>query len=216
MKSPYFFITKLMLIIAMVSGSLPGNTHAADYFLGISVNQAHLEDAEGSSINPQSSDREFNPSFVAMYLDNYWGKSAAGYYVEFGIDTYTVERHDVWGLAQDEDVYTSTSGEYFYLVPIVFYDFNKNGSPDWSFKVGVGAGIGYFTIDGTIVANRPSGTAVEHIQGSDFSFTTGVVIEYGYKNFVIRAKEFLPKGDIDGLNLELQLPSIAIGYRFDV
>lgn len=216
MHLQYLLVGKVSLFLAIVSASYPDYANSAELFLGISVNQAHLEDDEGSSINPQESDKDFNLSFAARSFDSFWGKSKAGYYFEFGIDTYTVEDHEVWGLVEKEDIYTSTSGEYFYLVPIAFYEFNKSGSPNWSFKVGVGAGIGYLTIDGTVIANRPTGTAVEHINGSDFSFTTGLVIKYEYKNFVIQAKEFIPKGTINGLNLELQLPSIAIGYKFDL
>lgn len=211
-----FLPGKVFLILAISLVYFPICANAAELFLGISVNQAHLEDDEGSSINPQESDKDFNLSFAARSFDSFWGKTKTGYYLEFGIDTFTVEDHTVWGLVEKEDIYTSTSGEYFYLVPIAFYEFNKSGSPNWSFKVGVGAGIGYLTIDGTVIANRPAGTAVEHINGSDFSFTTGLVIKYEYNNFVFQAKEFTPKGTIDGLNLELQLPSISIGYKFDV
>ena len=218
MHLQYLIVGKVSLFLAIVSASYPTFVDAAELFLGISVNQAHLEDDEGSSINPQESDKDFNLSFAARSFDSFWGNSKYGYYIEFGIDTFTVEDHTVWGLEGQPKEYidTSTSGEYFYLVPIAFYEFNKSSSPNWSFKIGVGAGIGYLTIDGTVIANRPTGTAVEHINGSDFSFTTGLVIKYEYKNFVFQAKEFIPKGTIDGLNLELQLPSIAIGYKFDL
>jgi len=216
MKSSKACIVYLYSVLAITTGHYPFHVSAAEVFLGISVNQAHLEDDAGSSINPQESDKNFNLSFAARSFDKFWGKSKAGYYFEFGIDTFTVEDHEVWGLMATEDIYTSTSGEYFYLVPVAFYEFNNNYSRDWSLKIGVGAGIGYLSIDGTIIANRPSSVAVEYIRGSDFSFTTGLVIKYEYKDFVFQTKLFMPKGTINRLNLELQLPSIAIGYKFDL
>ena len=201
----------LYLFVATILYSFPVCINAAEVFIGASVNWTNLD---GKNINPQSSDKKLNLALSAKSLDRYLEETSVGYFFELGLDTYDVERLDEWGLVTKQKIFTSTSGEYWYFTPTIFYDFTKNRSSNWSFKVGFGAGISYFSIDGTMVVNRLSGASIETIKGSDFSYSTGVIFKYEYKNLVIQAKEFTPKGKIDGLDLELQLPVITVGYKF--
>lgn len=210
-SSPCSLIRRLTLIAATVIYFFPACSNATEVFVGASLNWANLD---GPNINPQDSDRKIDLSLSVKSLDKYWGGSSIGYYFEFGIDTYDVERHDEWGLVTKQIIKTSTSGEYLYITPTVFYNFARNRSSDWSLKVGVGIGFGYLSLDGTIIVNRQSGPSIESVHGSDLSYSTGVIFRFEYKNLFIEAKEFKPTGKIDGLDLELQLPVFTVGYRF--
>lgn len=207
-------LTKSSLILAIALSFFPCFSHAIEAFAGVSVNWALLDADPNRLINDQQSDRKLTLDLSIKSLDNYWKDTAFGYYLEFGLNTYKVERHDIWGLdpAPKEHIYTSTSGEYLHLTPAIFYNFNRNGSPDWSFKIGAGIGIGYLSADGTIIVNQPT-LAFKSINGSDFGYSLGVIIRCEYKNLVLQAKEFTPYGHIDGLDLELQLPVITVGYK---
>ena len=85
---------------------------------------------------------------------------------------------------------------------------------DWSVKVGLGLGVGYLSMDGTIMVNTPPGPRVEQFDGSDLSYSTGIIIRYEYKNMIIQAKEYTPFATIDGLEMELQLPIFTVGYKY--
>lgn len=207
-------IKQLFPALAIAVSIFPCSGYAMEAFAGISVNGAHLDANPGRTIHDQESDLRLDLALSIKSLDNYWDKSSFGYYIEFGLDTYKVKRHDVWGIAPAplEHIYTSSSGEYLYLTPAIFYNFNKDESADWSFKIGAGLGIGYLSIDGTILVNQPV-LAIEPIHGSTFGYSTGVIIRYAYKNLVIQMKQFTPNGNIDKFELELQLPVITIGYK---
>jgi hypothetical protein len=204
-----YMLVPLCFAVAICCVSV--NVHAVELFAGGSLYRTNLD---GDFINPQTSDYEFFPSLGIKSLDRYWGDTAFGYFFAFDLDSYKLERQDAIGLVTKEIITTSMSGHYLYFTPTVFYDFTRHSKSDWSVKVGVGVGAGYLTTDGTLMVNTPPGPRVEQIKGSDFSYSTGIIIRYEYKNLFIQAKEYTPFATIDGLELELQLAVFTVGYKY--
>jgi len=180
-------------------------------FVGASITWASLD---GDLINPQQSDNEVFLSLSLKLLDRYWGESAWGYYIAFDLDSYETNRADEIGLVTKQIINTSISGNYLYATPTIFYNLTRSVTSDWSVKVGLGLGVGYLSMDGTMMVNNPPGPRVEQFDGSDISYSTGIFIRYEYKDMIIQAKEYTPFATIDGFEVELQLPVFTVGYKY--
>ena len=202
--------TALIFLFASFS-YLPVSISAAEMFVGASITRANLD---GDFINPQQSENEVFLSLSLKLMDRYWGDSGWGYYLAFDMDSYKTNRSDVIGLGPTVTINTSISGNYLYATPTIFYNFTRSVPSDWSVKVGLGLGVGYLSMDGTIMVNTPPGPRVEQFDGSDLSYSTGIIIRYEYKDMIIQVKEFTPFATIDGIEMELQLPVFTVGYKY--
>jgi len=196
------------IIVAM--GLLSSPSYGYETIAGLTVGWTNLEDTRSGDINPQYSGLNF--TLALKTDDSYFKDEDYGYYFEFGLDAYSLSRLDNW---IGEDIYTSTSGSYFYLFPVAFYEAYKGNSSDVSVKIGVGAGIGYVSSYGNLVVNYPA-PAVRDISDADVGYTYGLFVRYTYKNFVLHIKEYTTYVTLDGLDLNLQQPSITLGYRLDM
>ncbi|MDH3975428.1 MAG: hypothetical protein OEV42_14205 [Deltaproteobacteria bacterium] len=210
MRGLFCLTIKLSPLIAGIMLSLQtSSTYAAQPFIGVSTNWALLKGEEkstGYDVAEMNSDEELEPALSVKSLNNYIANSSFGYFVEFGIESYSLS-----GSGEDN---TGIDGEYLYLTPTVFYDFLKNSSGDHSFKIGAGFGLGYMSAEGRVMVEGP-GLPIKTIDGKDFGTSIGLMLEYKYKNWVFQAKEYTPGATIDGIDFIIELPTFILGYRFD-
>ena len=99
---------------------------------------------------------------------------------------------------------------------MVFYSFNHEENANWDFKIGAGVGLSYLRAKGSMIVNDPNGAEVKSIDGSDFSYAQGIIISYEYKRFITQIKSFQSRGTINGIDLNLHLPTFAMGYLFEI
>ena len=190
---------------------IPTTAHAEEATIGVSFGWVNFD---GDNINPLQSDVKIGLSLAVKSWGKYLEDSRFGYYFEYGLDTYEAENTNEWGLVNTQTINTSVSGFYLHYTPTFFYDFTKGSSADWSFKIGAGLGISYFTVDGTMIFNQPS-PVVQRVNDDAIAISKGIVFRYETKNIVIQAKEYMPTGKIQGVEMELQLPLITIAYKYD-
>ena len=203
-------MTRLALII-LVAIFISTTAHAEEGYIGISFGWVNVD---GDDLNPLQSDVKLGLSLAAKSQEKYLTDSYFGYFIEYGLDTYEAERADEIGLVATQTINTSISGLYLHYTPTFFYDFTKGSAVDWSFKIGVGLGISYFTVDGTMIINNPS-PAVQSLDDEAVGISKGIFFRYEYKNLLIQAKENMPTGKIHGVDMELQMPLITFAYKYD-
>ena len=199
-----------LFVVVLGLGMLSMPSYGYETIAGMTAGWTNLEDTRSGDINPQYSGLNF--TFILKSDDSYFEGKDYGYYFELGFDAYSLNRLDNWA---GDNIYTSTSGSYFYLCPVAFYEAYTGKNRDVSLKVGVGAGLGYVSSHGNLVVNYPE-PVVRDISDSDVGYTYGLFVKYTYKNFVLHIKQYTTYVTLDGLELNLQQPSITLGYRLDM
>lgn len=206
-------VTRSLIVFAMFFTAFSSASHAAEVFIGVSTNWALLkgeESSSGSDISELETDKKPKPVFSVKTLESYFDNSDFGYFVELGLNSYKVNQSVTLGTTVE-----GLSGEYWYATPTLFYNFTKSHQQDWSFKAGLGAGVGYLTSKGMLHIEEPF-FSDRTINGKDFNLSLGLFIEFEYKRWVVQLKEYTPTAKIDGIDLKLELPALLVGYRFDI
>ncbi len=215
MRTVSCLIGKLMPLIVGIIFTLQANcSYAAEYFIGVSAKWGRLkgeEEATGFDVAEMTSDTDLGLVLSVKSKDSYFKNSSFGYFIELGMSSYKIDKDVSPGPAGDN---TGLEGQYLYLTPTAFYDFFKNNPDDWSFKIGVGFGMGYISADGIVKLEGPV-VSLKPIDGKGFDTSIGILVEYTYKNWVFQAKEYAPSATINGVDFKIELPTFIVGYRFE-
>jgi len=205
-------VTLRSALVVTFAISMPAS--AQEGYVGVSVGQIRI-DNEGQDFNPLQSRVKYGLSFLAKSRDDYLEDSQFGYIFEYGLDTYKAERATIWGLpGSTQTINTSVSGYYLHFTPTLFYDFTKGSSTDWSFKTGIGLGVSYFTVNGTMIFNKPF-VAVRQVNDGSLGFSKEILFRLENKHVVIQLKETMPTGKIQGVDMQLQMPLLTVAYKFE-
>ena len=186
-------------------------------FLGYTKSARSLDFKFGASVSAtiiRVSDKEQNQNRATIANDS----SVTPYFALFGDVIYPFESVDIglswklWGSTfmvnkqklnkGVEDIGTSLSGEYFYVLPIFFYQFgdrtNEN-KRNYSLSIGVGWGVSYTSMRGEIrlteerknqsLENRP----LEIIDTQQISYAAGYFFRLEVGKYFLLATTYTPQ-----------------------
>jgi hypothetical protein len=143
----------------------------------------------------------------------YFGKSSFGYYFEMGYSAYNFDRQEIGDNL--EDLRTSVNGSYFYLTPVLFYDFgNRRSQRDFTIKLGIGYGLGYLKASGDIIFTRDNQNTSYSYNINEWGEAFSMMLDSRYKQWIFRIIASGPeitKGDFEYNIFDI---SIDVGYAF--
>ncbi len=145
---------------------------------------------------------------------SYFDASNWGYNFTFSISPFSIDKQLVNENDSDPlDLGTSAKGYFFYASPVFFYHFGDKDMRGHSLKLGIGAGIGYLKAKGDIVYTRSDGQR-HKFDISGGAFSVAVLMEYRYRNWLLRATGAGPVLSQDGYDYQFMDITVQMGYSF--
>jgi len=135
------------------------------------------------------SDDDFSLSFRLSSPLHYFKDRPDGYMWSYNFRNFDFNRQTTGGQDQAENLGTSVDGYNVNAFWTYFYNYGDKyiiNERSQSFKIGVGAGIGYLKADGNIVLTEVGGMPVSNIGVNDFGYVISVYFNYRYGPWSIR------------------------------
>jgi len=210
----------VMLWLAAVTLMLfaPAAAHALSLDLAVSVSQPSLQlkSAQNDVLLGEMVDRaSVWPSVALKTRERYFGDSNFGYTAEM-MAWYMKMKHQKTG-GKQLDLGTSASGYFAYLTPTLYYRFGDKysmESPDWLATIGIGIGVGYLNVRGTMITTETTPSQLQRLDRVGFGLSTGLFIEVMKNRWFLRLTNFGPILTSGASKLELRDNSIKLGRRF--
>jgi len=186
--------------------------------LGLTVQQTSLtvSDTDGNELGILTGKMGFSPFFNLGSPYHYFSESNFGYNFQYGYSSFSMDTQEVD--AEDVDLGTSAKGNFFYAMPVFFYNFgtkhfSKEGKGH-SFKMGTGIGPGYLTADGDIQLTGADDSNHQFNIKEKHALTLAIYVlfDYRFNNWVFRARGGGPKTYHHGLQYELMDFAMDVGY----
>lgn len=197
----------------------PSSAHALSFDFAVSISQPSLKlkSTANNAVLGELVDKTAIWPSVALKLDEqYFGDSNFGYTAEMMLWYMRLDRQKVG--KQEVNLGTSANGYFAYLTPTLYYRFGDRysmESPDWMTTVGIGLGVGYLNVRGTMVTTAVTPQSTVPINVSGLGLSTGLFFEVMKERWFFRFTSFGPALNNGSLNLELRDNSIKIGRRFE-
>ncbi|HKI62466.1 MAG TPA: hypothetical protein VKA31_09255 [Mariprofundaceae bacterium] len=207
-------------LIAIGLLALPSAAAALSLDFAVSISQPSLKiksTANDSVLAEMVDKATIWPSITLKTRERYFGDSNFGYTAEAMAWYMRLNRQKVG--RNEVDLGTSARGYFAYLTPSIYYRFGDRysmESPGWMTTVGVGLGVGYLNVKGTMMTTGTTPGTLQNINYSGFGASTGLFIEVMKSNWFLRLSSFGPALNNGSLKLELSDTSIKIGRRFSL
>jgi len=222
-SNSYTTILKLGLIVALLLTATllkPSMADALSLDLAATLSQPSLKikSANNNSVLAEMVDQaSIWPSITLKTEEQYIGDSNFGYSTEamawyMRLNRQKVNNHEV-------NLGTSARGYFAYLTPSIYYRFGDKYSMDssgWMTTVGVGLGVGYLNVKGTMMTTGTTPSTLQNINHVGFGVSTGLFIEVMKNRWFFRLSSFGPALNNGSHKLELSDTSIKIGRRFSL
>ncbi|MDH3327592.1 MAG: hypothetical protein OEM38_12880 [Gammaproteobacteria bacterium] len=186
--------------------------------LGLTVQETSLtvSDTDDRELGILTGKMGSSPFFNLGSPYNYFSEGNFGYNYQYGYSAFSMTTQEV--NAEDVDLGTSVKGNFFYAMPVFFYNFgtkhfSKKGKGH-SFKIGTGIGPGYLTANGDIqLTNTDNSTHQFNIKDKHaLTLAIYVLFDYRINNWVFRAGGGGPKTYSHGLQYNLMDFAMDVGY----
>ncbi len=153
--------------------------------------------------------------FVSLKTDsNYFGeKSGWGYDLELSGSVFDLNKQSVSG--NSVSLGTGIRGVSVYLIPHLYYHFNRFTDNGWSSKVGIGVGVGYLNLKGTFQVtdpNNPKYNDIESVNTKGLGNAGGLFIEISKGKHSVLMENYAP--DIDDERYSYMHSDYSISYRY--
>ncbi len=192
--------TALLIYSGFVVITMPAS--AGEIFLGISAQQSTLYISDKDTLTEfaiMESSLHFLPTLIARSKNNYFTDNTYwGFFLEFNIGYYDLDRQIT--NKNIVNLNTNISGFFWDLTPTLFYNFGSKEKEKWAFKTGIGIGIGYLSVEGTVVLTEKTGQPLVTYDDDGYGYTVGAFIEITKNDWVYQVKMFGPSlivGDTD-------------------
>ncbi|MDX8404283.1 MAG: hypothetical protein R8K54_07745 [Mariprofundaceae bacterium] len=198
---------------------MPSVTHALTLDLGVSISQPSLKikSASNDTVLAEMVDKaSIWPSVALKTKERYFGDSNFGYTAEVMAWYMKLNQQKVGG--EEVSLGTSVRGYFAYLTPTLYYRFgDKYGmeSSGWMTTIGLGVGVGYLNVKGTMITTGTNPNRLERVDDVGFGASTGLFVEIMKNKWFLRLTNFGPILNSGSLNLELRDNSIKFGRRFN-
>lgn len=164
------------------------------------------------------SEDEIMPSITLRTSTGYFSEGSNwGYHFQLDGSIFNVSMQTVPGSDELQDFGTSIDGYSLFAVPVAYYHFNNTSKDEWSYKAGIGAGIGYLHLEGTYQITHdghPEIGTVKSVDASGFGLAVGVYLEASKGKHIIVVQNYAPTVD-DG-RYEYMQHNVLIAYRYAV
>ena len=185
--------------------------------VGIAGKQMVLDVSDSATQTTQGelqSEMDMGPFLSLGTAYSYFDDSNWGYNFTFSISPFSIDKQLVNENDTDPvDLGSSAKGYFFYASPVLFYHFGAKDRQGHSLKFGIGVGIGYLKAKGDIVYTRSDGQRHNFdISGGDFS--VAVLMEYRYRNWLLRATGAGPVVSQGGYDYQFMDIAVQMGYSF--
>lgn len=209
----YLTMKSFTAILCLFVISSTANSLTYQFALEISRQslQAELLDSE-DNIGKMEGDFSLLPAAGIKTENYYFQDSNWGYFTEFMIGGYHIDKQEINN--ESIDLGTKVSGKYGLVTPTFIYSFNKHKKHS-NLIFGIGFGIGYLDVNGSMIMSEIDPTTRVALNDSDFGFSVGILLEYETNSWYIRLSNNAPIIETDTYELMLHNTSILIGHRFD-
>lgn len=154
---------------------------------------------------------DYTPFIAISSKSRYFFKDyGLGYKVDFGVKKLNLKSQMN---REDKRYYVSLFSSY--LVPTLFYEFNKNGN--LRFKIGIGQGLSWVLAKGRFIVTNKKVTTYNNEYNIDINysgFAHGEYIELSYIDHFLIYKDFGPDLSDDNFNYYQSNSSLIYQYRF--
>lgn len=198
---------------------MPLSANALTLDLGVSISQPSLKvkSASNNTVLAEMVDKaSIWPSVSIKTKERYFGDSNFGYTAEAMAWYMRMNRQKVG--KNTVDLGTSARGYFAYLTPTLYYRFGDKysmQSSHWMTTVGLGIGVGYLNVNGTMMTTGITPSTLQRIDDVGFGVSTGLFVEVMKNQWFLRFASFGPALNNGSMNLQLSDTSIKFGRRFD-
>jgi len=216
-KPPFSVLIVLCVVVLYPSYSLAeGLMEDYAFRIGIASKALDLEVSDVNETNYSGSMSEGEYTTVAFALNSpydFFKDSKFGYYIEYGFSSFEMDVQVTNGGAFEEDLGTSVDGLFFYLAPVLFYNFgdNVNKKQKNSFIIGIGAGLGYLNASGDIIFTETTSELFD-VDVDKFDLSAVILLEYQHNNWYVRYQDSGPEIRHNGFDYIIYDNSLTIGY----
>jgi len=197
---------------------MPSSVQALTLDLGASISQPSLQiksSINNTLLGEMVDQASLWPSLTLKTKERYFGSSNFGYTAEMMAWYMKLDRQRKAG--KEVNLGTSVRGYFGYLTPTLYYRFGDKYSIDssnWMSTLGIGLGVGYLNVKGSMITTETSPNRLEQIHDVGFGASTGLFLEVMKNGWFLRLTNFGPILNNGSLNLELRDNSIKFGKRF--
>jgi hypothetical protein len=208
----------LCRLLAVFGLLMPATAHALTLNLAASISQPSLtvkSRANNAVLGTLTSKAELWPSVSLKTREHYFGNSKFGSTTEMMFWYLHLDHQQVGG--QQINMGTSADGYYAYLTPTLYYRFGDRysmESPNWMASIGIGVGVGYLNVKGSIITTGVQPQTRQSININGIGLSTGLFFEIMKKRWFFRFTSFGPSLNTGSHNLQLHDTAIQIGRSF--
>jgi len=197
---------------------LSSTTHAFTLETGLAASNLSLVSKSDAdvTVGEIKTDARLLPSLSLKTNEYYIQNSNWGYFFEWGLWKFTVDKQ---GVPIPVDIGTRIDGHYSYITPTLYYRFGDTDrkSDGWKTSIGIGLGLGYLRLQGTMLNNLETVPTLNQVNDSSFGASTGFYMEVEKGNWFSRISNFGPVIQTEQFKYEFfNLSWILLGYRFNI
>jgi len=208
----------LCRLLAVFCLFIPSAAHALSLDLAVSLSQPSLQVKSTSNnavLGTLVEKTALWPSVGLKTKERYFGDSKFGYTAEMMAWYMRLDRQKVG--SQEINMGTSARGYFAYLTPTLYYRFGDRysmESPNWMASIGIGVGVGYLNVKGSIITTGLAPQTREAININGIGLSSGVFFEVLKNRWFFRFTSYGPSLNTGSHNLELRDNAIKIGRSF--
>lgn len=210
----FAFVLLYLLVTSASAADEEGFFSGFRLALGVSSKSLDFDVYEKGKGDPAGTltESRYNALFLSFGSPyRFFADSNLGYYWEYGFSSFRMTRQVVGSNEAEVDLGTSVHGRYVYGTPVLFYRF---GDDRHGLILGAGVGLGYLKARGSIVLTEVSGQPRHDVDVSGVDWAYGILIDYRYRGFIVRARGFGPSLTRGGFEYDIFDYSLDVGYEF--
>lgn len=139
----------------------------------------------------------------------------AGYTFSFNLSSFDADQQEI-----DKDVYedigTSVSGSFIYVVPTVFYEWGNYQKTGRFTRLGFGVGLGFTKFSGDIILTESTDQQRLDLssEASELRIASGIILETRWNHWGLSLSVAGPSFETDDYEIQVQDTAIHLGYSF--
>jgi len=138
-----------------------------------------------------------------------------GYTFKFNLSSFDADQQEV---AKDvyEDIGTRASGNFFYVVPTLFYEWGNYLKTGFFTRLGIGVGLGITKFSGDIILTESIDQPRLDLNSerSELRVASGVILETRWNHWGLSVSVAGPSFENDDYEVQVQDTAIHLGYSF--
>ncbi|MBI4651605.1 hypothetical protein HY745_10045 [Candidatus Desantisbacteria bacterium] len=213
---------KTLFIICCCIAGLNTNIMAFDLMIGGNASQKSVWVEEKSNndndIAKMSDGIQYAPTIgLRTNLKYFNNETNWGHFYQFDGVLFDISKQELPNIDKEQNVGTSIKGYSLSATPTAFYHFKKNNENNWSYKTGIGVGLGYLKLNGNFKITEylhPEYNQIKQVDVAAIGFSVGVFFEASNNNHSIVIQNFAPSVSDNKYNY-LQ-HNVDIMYRYKI